>query len=855
MTVLHGRTLTGFVAMLLFAGCQDDPGRPRPITAREFVHWETPHVSPLALTPGGTRLLAVNTPDNRLEVFNVTSGAPVPVASIAVGLDPVSVRAPSDAEAWVVNHVSDSVSVVDLAAGCVIRTLQTADEPTDVVFTRGRAFVTCSQANEVWVFDLSDLDAEPRVIPIVGEDPRALAVSADGARVFAAVFESGNNTTVIGQERVSHPNSPYAGRNPPPNAPDGFRPPLRNALPLPPRTALILRRDERTARWVDDNGVTWNDAFAPWRLADHDVAVIDAADLSVTYIRGLMNLNLHLTVRADGQVVVVGTDAINHVRFEPNLTGRFVQSVVALVDPARPEDARVLDLNPHLADANAAGLPRVAQALRDQSIADPRGVVWRSDNSVGYVAGMGSDNVAILAADGRRLGQFEVGAGPTGLALDESRDRLYVLNKFDATIMAIDTQTGREAGRAAMYDPTPAVIRAGRPLLYDARRTSGLGVTACASCHVDARMDQLAWDLGDPGGEMKPFDQECRQVRGVIGGSCEDFHPLKGPMVTQTLQGIIGNEPFHWRADRDDLDEFNPAFVSLLGGDEERSAQEMRDFTDFLATIRFPPNPFRNADDTLKPWLVDGNPVVGEIHFRAFNHDQSIMNCVECHNLPDGTNRALTPRRSLDGIQSLKVPQLRNFHEKRGFRKEGLATLGFGYAHDGRFEDLVEFLHFRVFAFPPGEDGDQQRRDIQAFLMSFSQDTHPAVGMQVTLDRPPGAADEAGRRLALMRSLADQRKVGLVARGRVQGQVRGYAYRVGGRWQADRAGEMVTWDALLNRSAPGSELTLTVVPLGSETRIGIDRDLDGVFDGDAAERAARRSGPARMLEALGLPAP
>ena len=28
--------------------------------------------------------------------------------------------------------------------------------------------------------------------------------------------------------------------------------------------------------------------------------------------------------------------------------------------------------------------------------------------------------------------------------------------------------------------------------------TSGLGVTACESCHVDGRMDGLAWDLGDP---------------------------------------------------------------------------------------------------------------------------------------------------------------------------------------------------------------------------------------------------------------------------------------------------------------------------------------------------------------------
>ena len=35
-----------------------------------FVNYETPHVHPLPLTPDGATLLAVNTPDNRLEVFD-----------------------------------------------------------------------------------------------------------------------------------------------------------------------------------------------------------------------------------------------------------------------------------------------------------------------------------------------------------------------------------------------------------------------------------------------------------------------------------------------------------------------------------------------------------------------------------------------------------------------------------------------------------------------------------------------------------------------------------------------------------------------------------------------------------------
>ncbi len=42
-----------------------------------FVNWETPHVHPLDLTPDLATLLAVNTPDARLEVFTVSGALPV----------------------------------------------------------------------------------------------------------------------------------------------------------------------------------------------------------------------------------------------------------------------------------------------------------------------------------------------------------------------------------------------------------------------------------------------------------------------------------------------------------------------------------------------------------------------------------------------------------------------------------------------------------------------------------------------------------------------------------------------------------------------------------------------------------
>ncbi|HYE02497.1 MAG TPA: hypothetical protein VD963_04600, partial [Phycisphaerales bacterium] len=275
-----------------------------------FVNWETPHVHPLDLTPDRTRLLAVNTADNRLEVYDVATGLPAPVGAVPVGLDPVSVRARTNTEAWVVNHVSDTVSVVDLNTMNVTMTLRTGDEPADVVFAAGKAFVSVSQLNHVKVFDLANLAAPPLVVPIEGEDPRALAT--DGTRVYAAIFESGNQTTILGQPVVSSAANPYPGdQNPPPNAGAGFDPPLAPGLPPAPDVGLIVKRAP-DGTWRDDNGGNWSSSVG-WSLHDHDVAIIDAATLGVTYATGLMNLNMALGVRPDGQVTVVGTEALNQV--------------------------------------------------------------------------------------------------------------------------------------------------------------------------------------------------------------------------------------------------------------------------------------------------------------------------------------------------------------------------------------------------------------------------------------------------------------------------------------------------------------------------------------------------------------
>lgn len=141
-----------------------------------------------------------------------------------VGLEPVAVAARTNGEVWVVNHLSDSVSIVDVAAAPprVTRTLLVGDEPRDIVFagpSRSRAFITAAHRGQnvpfnpqlttagvgradVWVFDSTNLGASLggtplTIVTLFGDTPRALAASTDGNTAIAAVFHSGNRTTTV----------------------------------------------------------------------------------------------------------------------------------------------------------------------------------------------------------------------------------------------------------------------------------------------------------------------------------------------------------------------------------------------------------------------------------------------------------------------------------------------------------------------------------------------------------------------------------------------------------------------------------------------------------------------------------
>ena len=201
-----------------------------PRAPASFVTFESGQVRPLALSPDGTRLFAVNTPDNQLEIFSVAGGALAHVGAVPVGLEPVAVaarderrglgRQPSlrqrqhrrrrgDAAARRRARCSSATSRATSSSPA-----RAAPAPSSPRRTAGR---TCRSIRsspppgvgraDVWVFDAANLGAALggtplTIVTLFGDTPRALAVSADGNTVYAAVFHSGNRTTTVHEGAV-----------------------------------------------------------------------------------------------------------------------------------------------------------------------------------------------------------------------------------------------------------------------------------------------------------------------------------------------------------------------------------------------------------------------------------------------------------------------------------------------------------------------------------------------------------------------------------------------------------------------------------------------------------------------------
>src|SRR4051812_37472046 len=90
------------------------------VLGQGFVNFETAPVHPVALSADGKTLAVCNLPDARVEFFEVSDAGLKALGSVFTGIDPVTARFSPDGTLWVVNHISDSITVIDPSRRAVL---------------------------------------------------------------------------------------------------------------------------------------------------------------------------------------------------------------------------------------------------------------------------------------------------------------------------------------------------------------------------------------------------------------------------------------------------------------------------------------------------------------------------------------------------------------------------------------------------------------------------------------------------------------------------------------------------------------------------------------------------------------
>lgn len=803
------------------------------------VEFESGHVRPLAMSPDGTKLFAVNTPNNTLEIFNVGPSGIAPAGRVPVGLEPVAVAVRNNFEVWVVNHLSDSVSVVSLTGTPrVTRTLLVGDEPRDIVFagtTQERAFITTAHRGQhrtdpslsnvpgagdpqlttpgvgradVWVFNTAWLGAgaggtPTRIMTFFSDTPRALAVSPNKTKVYVAAFKSGNQTTLVNPDYIcaNFATAPCVRQGV--TVPGGLPGPSTNFEgQRAPQTSLVVKFDPDSGRWLDNIGRNWSAAVG-LSLPDLDVFALDANSLTQTASVAHVGTTLFNMVAnpVSGKLYVSNMEAMNHIRFEgpgvfggTTVQGQIAKTRITVIDGV---NAAPRHLNKHIDYNKLAGHAGFDPTAKNHSLSMPLEMAVSSNGGKLYVAAFGSSKIGVFNTATLESGAFNPrnesanyinvsGGGPSGLVLDEARNRLYVTTRFDNAVKVINLANRAQIDSDAMPNPEPQSVVAGRPMLYDANLTSANGESSCASCHIFGDKDEIAWDLGNPDDHVtkSPIPLNFSGVSttpGVPGGIdigklqfkitnlngtdvVDDFHPMKGPMTTQTLRGLRNSGAMHWRGDRsngffgvdgytatpdntlkraaygdDEVLNFKNFIVALGGllgkatpatGPTPQDVAIMEKFTTFQLRVQLPPNPVRKLDNShtaaqargrdifMGPLNPDGTrrPFDGLPGLQQPGAEPASFTCNGCHLIdPAAGHFGTQGEANFEGeTQLFKVPHLRDLYTKVGMwgtknleivRIPGAPFMGnqirgFGFIHDGQFDTLFRFVNLVNFNDP-----------------------------------------------------------------------------------------------------------------------------------------------------------
>lgn len=247
--------------------------------------------------------------------------------------------------------------------------------------------------------------------------------------------------------------------------------------------------------------------------------------------------------------------------------------------------------------------------------------------------------------------RWDVGSGPTGVAVDSGHQRAVVWSQFERSIDVIDLSKVESPGSGDSHakpdrialkpipNAMPLAVVLGRQIFHSVgdSRVSKDG-RACASCHPDGRDDSITWATPD------------------------------GPRRTIMLAGRLqGTEPFAWGGTSKDVRDHLHHTFERLNGQGLRNV-ELEALVAYVESLPPPPRT-ANEDQAL---VAKGQAI--------FNSKDA--ECSTCHaeGGTDKRNHDIHSRATADKKPLFDTPSLRFVG--------GRAP----YFHDGRFETLRDLL-------------------------------------------------------------------------------------------------------------------------------------------------------------------
>jgi YVTN family beta-propeller protein len=533
---------------------------------------EATQSTPIALSADDRLLVNVNPDANSITLFDVTAEPLRTLAEVKVGREPSSVAVNADGTvAFVANAFDGTVTPVDLRKRKPGRPIPVGAEPMALVLSPDGStlYVANSGSNNVMVFDVTGMSA--RLVATIdlsgtGTAPRALAVSADGRTVHAAMFYAqlrpGKTSLEEGQDdqREGRIALIDAQTNTLIHAPG-----VANPVSLSP---------------MANTGFNANGRLAPGAANAPAVAMTNPAVFTTptgAFPNQLASIATHPT---SGLAYVVSTAA------SPNGPLRFnhmIQGLVSVYDTvtgneivAPQTDAAVrrtapLNLNQGV---NLATAPQPRLFLPN-----PVAMAWRGDGSDAWIVVQNSNALvrltvdatgtptigaplaagpgAIVRVDLEAVGGYDIaGKAPRGLVLNHRGSRAYVFNYISRSISVVDvstptspfiTSTAR-ASKLPAAGTKAAKAQLGAELFFTGRgpngRMSADSWGACITCHPGGRSDNITW----------MFEAGPRQTIPLDGM----FDPKRRRSVHQRI--------LNWSAVRDENADFELNTRGIFGG-------------------------------------------------------------------------------------------------------------------------------------------------------------------------------------------------------------------------------------------------------------------------------------------------